>query len=323
VERVLAAVIAPLGVLQASLFLLPVVMVCSMSGATMAQMKLQADEISTLASGIRHYHADKVIARLQAADGQAQLQERSIFASVADDLIVGISIADMRKPDTPLIDVNNAFTTITGCARELAIGCNCRFLQGPDTEKTEPEKLRQAIREGESSSRDLISCGQGGSRFCTRLTPHPIRLGESSLPDDHVAHQVDVTSLKRQASLSSAELAALSEDLEHARRSLADVERFSQALRRSFEQSPQDATEPEALLRVSPPRGSKPRASACGCSTRGWTWPRAVFSTDPCRSIRPLSCCDPPTTAPEPSPWIHAACGRFAAAAARSGACRS
>jgi hypothetical protein len=32
-----------------------------------------------------------------------------------------------------LIDVNNAFTAITGCARELAIGCNCRFLQGPDT----------------------------------------------------------------------------------------------------------------------------------------------------------------------------------------------
>jgi hypothetical protein len=61
-------------------------MVSSMSGATIAQRKLQADEISTLASGIRAYHADKVIALLQAADGQAQLQERSIFASVVDDL---------------------------------------------------------------------------------------------------------------------------------------------------------------------------------------------------------------------------------------------
>ena len=426
-----------LWVLLASLLLLPVVMVSSMSGATIAQMKLQADEISTLASGIRAYYADNVIARLQAADGQAvysenyrevhggipipatlsielgalfdnahsdgriayeflsdypfakrlakpldsferqaiqyfrenpqrhsytelrgnglgrssyrlatpvvmrqacvtchnahpdspkrdwkvgdvrgiqevtvrglqargfgnlgglfayvgllgvtsvaatglfqrqssrlarvnqqllessqresslasrltdQLQELSIFGSVVDDSIVGISIADMRKPDTPLIYVNNAFTTITGYARELAIGYNCRFLQGPDTDKPELEKLRQAIREGESYSGDLINYRQDGTRFWNRLTLYPIRLGESPLPDYYVANQVDVTSLKQQASFSSAELAALSEDLEHARRSLADAERFSQALRRSFEQSPQDATELEAFL---------------------------------------------------------------------------
>ena len=46
-------------------------MLSAVSSATVSQMKLQADEISTLASGIRAYYADNVIARLQAADGKA------------------------------------------------------------------------------------------------------------------------------------------------------------------------------------------------------------------------------------------------------------
>jgi len=64
-----------LWLLLASLLLLPFVMLSSMGGARVAQMKLQADEISTLASGIRSYYADNVIARLQAADGQAVYSE--------------------------------------------------------------------------------------------------------------------------------------------------------------------------------------------------------------------------------------------------------
>lgn len=44
-----------LWLLLGSLLLLPVVMLSSMSAATVAQMELQADEISTLASGIRAY----------------------------------------------------------------------------------------------------------------------------------------------------------------------------------------------------------------------------------------------------------------------------
>ncbi|MFM9101694.1 MAG: hypothetical protein ACKOPS_10300, partial [Cyanobium sp.] len=38
-------------------------------------MQLQAEEISTLASGIRAYYADNVISRLQAADGKAVYSE--------------------------------------------------------------------------------------------------------------------------------------------------------------------------------------------------------------------------------------------------------
>jgi len=58
-----------------SLLGLPFVMVSSLSAATVKQMELQADEISTLATGIRSYYADNVVARLQKADGQAVFSE--------------------------------------------------------------------------------------------------------------------------------------------------------------------------------------------------------------------------------------------------------
>jgi hypothetical protein len=64
-----------LWLLVVAVLLLPLMMLSAVSNATVAQMKLQADEISTLASGIRAYYADNVIARLQAADGKAVYSE--------------------------------------------------------------------------------------------------------------------------------------------------------------------------------------------------------------------------------------------------------
>ena len=409
-----------LWLLLASLLLLPFVMLASMGGARVAQMKLQADEISTLASGIRSYYADNVIARLQAADGQAvysenyrdvhggipipatlsiemgalfdnahsdgltsyeflsdspfakrlshpldafeqnaiqafrrdprlktytqlkgnglgrssyrlatpvlmrsacvtchnahpdspkrdwkvgdvrgiqevtvrgiqaegfgnlaglfgyvgvlgltsvaattvfqrqsqklsslnrqlldssqresslsarladQLQELSIFGSVVDDSIIGITIADMRKPDAPLIYVNNAFSVITGYSRELAIGYNCRFLQGADTDPAELERIRAALRSGGSYSGELINYRQDGTRFWNRLTLYPIRIGDRDSPDYYVANQVDVTSLKTASVSVIADPEPLRQAVAQARRALQDAERFSTALR--------------------------------------------------------------------------------------------
>lgn len=51
-------------------------MMCkAISAATVSQMKLQAEEIATLATDIRTYYADNVISRLQAANGQAVYSE--------------------------------------------------------------------------------------------------------------------------------------------------------------------------------------------------------------------------------------------------------
>jgi PAS domain S-box-containing protein len=178
-----------------------------------------------------------------------QLQELSIFGSVVDYSIVGISVADMRQSDEPMIYVNNAFTALTGYSRELAVGYNCRFLLGPDTDPVEVQKIRQAISEGRPYTGELINYRQDGTRFWNRLTLYPVG-GVAGKPDFYVANQVDITSLKQQAGVPISELRGLETQLEEARQSLDDANRFGNALRERLAQ-PGDApssVEQEAFL---------------------------------------------------------------------------
>ena len=41
-------------------------------------------------------------------------------------------LSDPNLPDTPLVYVNRAFEKVTGYTAEMAVGRNCRFLQGDD-----------------------------------------------------------------------------------------------------------------------------------------------------------------------------------------------
>lgn len=178
-----------------------------------------------------------------------QLQELSIFGSVVDYSIVGISVADMRQPDEPLIYVNNAFTVLTGYSRDLAVGYNCRFLQGPDTDPLEVAKIREAIASGRPYTGELINYRQDGTRFWNRLTLYPVG-GTSGQPDFYVANQVDITSLKQQAGVPVAELRGLEAELQGARQALHDADRFGTALRQhlSKRDQPEDSVELEAFL---------------------------------------------------------------------------
>ena len=178
-----------------------------------------------------------------------QLRELSIFGSVVDDSIIGISIADMRKPDAPLIYVNNAFVETTGYAKNLAVGYNCRFLQGPKTDPAELNAIKQALREGKSYSGDLINYKQDGSLFWNRLTLYPLFIGDSKSPDYYVANQVDITSLKNAASFNSGSIEAIIFTAEQARSALLEADRFAAALKSSLTHSPGQATlETEAFI---------------------------------------------------------------------------
>ena len=178
-----------------------------------------------------------------------QLQELSIFGSVVDNSIVGITIADMRQPDAPLIYVNNAFTEITGYSKDLAVGYNCRFLQGPETSAEEVCAIRDAIQAGLPYAGELINYRQDGTRFWNRLTLYPI-VGVSGTPDFYVANQVDVTNIRQHAGVPLDDLQCLSGQLEAAEQALADADRFSLALRdRCAAQAGDAALQLEAFLR--------------------------------------------------------------------------
>ena len=178
-----------------------------------------------------------------------QLRELSIFGSVVDNSIVGITIADMRQPDAPLVYVNSAFTEITGYSKDLALGFNCRFLQGPETSAEEVRAIRDAIQAGLPYTGELINYRQDGTCFWNRLTLYPV--GETAgSPDFYVANQVDITSVKKQAGVPIDDLQSLNAQLHGAQKALADADRFGFALRDRFTaQAGDGALELEAFLR--------------------------------------------------------------------------
>ncbi|MEH3078534.1 MAG: PAS domain-containing protein [Quadrisphaera sp.] len=71
------------------------------------------------------------------------LLRRALAASTS-----GVCIADLRRPDQPLVYVNPAFERLTGLPAEQVLGRNCRFLQGPESDPRVVGSIRAAIRAG-------------------------------------------------------------------------------------------------------------------------------------------------------------------------------
>jgi len=91
-----------------------------------------------------------------------------------DPSMHSISLADARRPDCPLIYVNKGFERLTGYTREQAVGQNCRFLQGPDTDPRSVRRMREAIVAGEGLILDLLNYRKDGSRFWNRVSLRPV-----------------------------------------------------------------------------------------------------------------------------------------------------
>ncbi|MEZ0165858.1 EAL domain-containing protein [Kineococcus sp. LSe6-4] len=61
----------------------------------------------------------------------------------------GISIADMLRPDHPLVYVNSAFENLSGLRAEDVLGRNCRVLQGPETDQVTVNGIRASLQAGQ------------------------------------------------------------------------------------------------------------------------------------------------------------------------------
>ena len=64
----------------------------------------------------------------------------------------GITIADPNLPDCPLMYVNEAFCRMTGYDQDEILGRNCRFLQGPETDKATLARIRVAMQQVQPQS---------------------------------------------------------------------------------------------------------------------------------------------------------------------------
>ena len=111
-----------------------------------------------------------------------------------DSCAEGITIADFTQPDQPLIYANVGFEVMTGYSVQETVGHNCRFLQGPGTDQSELNKLRDAIKKGEAVTVVLKNYKKSGEEFMNQLSLTPIRDADGQVMY-YVGIQSDVTEL--------------------------------------------------------------------------------------------------------------------------------
>lgn len=74
-------------------------------------------------------------------------------------------ITDPRLPDNPIIFASDSFLELTEYSREEILGKNCRFLQGPETDRDTVEQIRDAIRDQREITVQLINYTKSGKKF--------------------------------------------------------------------------------------------------------------------------------------------------------------
>ncbi len=101
-------------------------------------------------------------------------------------------ITNPRVPDNPVVFTNDAFCRLTGYSRDEIVGRNCRFLQGPDTDRAVIDRVREAVVNRQSIQVDIRNHRKDGTAFWNRLLLAPVRdaAGEVAY---FFASQVDVT----------------------------------------------------------------------------------------------------------------------------------
>lgn len=78
-------------------------------------------------------------------------------------------ITDPSLEDNPIVYASQSFLSQTGYALDQVVGRNCRFLQGPLTDRATVDRLRHAVSRGEDVSVTLLNYRADGTTFWNQL----------------------------------------------------------------------------------------------------------------------------------------------------------
>ncbi|MBY6199777.1 PAS domain-containing protein [Maritalea mobilis] len=98
-----------------------------------------------------------------------------------DEVEMSVVFSDPSLPDNPMIYVSDEFEAQTGYSPEDAVGRNCRFLQGPDTNPHAIEAIRHGLKAETRFTIDILNYRKDGSPFVNRLRIRPIYDGDGRL----------------------------------------------------------------------------------------------------------------------------------------------
>lgn len=161
---------------------------CLRGGATDYVLKQRLQRLAPAASRAIQEAGEQ--RRRRQAEAALRLRDLAIDAATN-----AIFIVDAQAPDQPIVHVNRAFEAMTGYGIEESVGRNCRFLQGPERDQPELDRLRNAIATGTNASVLLRNYRKDGTLFWNNLQISPVR-DEAGVVTHFVGIQSDVTELK-------------------------------------------------------------------------------------------------------------------------------
>ena len=144
-------------------------------------------------------------------------EENRRLAAGVDAAGVGIVITNPQLPDNQVIFVNPEFTRITGYEADEVVGRNCRFLQGPQTDKKAAGRIAESLSNQQQIELEILNYRKDGSAFWNLLAINPV-FGENGEPHYFVGIMNDVTAQKQ----SELELLLTKEAAEAANRSKSE-----------------------------------------------------------------------------------------------------
>jgi PAS domain S-box-containing protein len=199
------------------------------------------------------------------------------FVSAVRATRMPMIVTNPRLPDNPVVFANDAFIRLTGYRREEILGRNCRFLQGPESDRAAIRRIHDAIAAREPIEIDIRNHRKDGTTFWNRLLIAPVRDAAGELAY-FFASQLDVTPERERLAGLESHNAAL----------LAELNERLRSLRKARPAS------------ASPP---KPAASASGSSTSGPARSTLRRSAGPISASAPtvpspMRRCAPPSTPP-------------------------
>ena len=113
--------------------------------------------------------------RVGAGSATAMSDPRNeIFFAAVETTRMPMTVTDPRQPDNPIIFANNAFVAMSGYSQEEIVGRNCRFLQGPETDREAVAHVRSAIDERREYSTEILNYRKDGSTFWNALFVSPL-----------------------------------------------------------------------------------------------------------------------------------------------------
>ena len=101
---------------------------------------------------------------------------RLLEGSIArlNDIVIITEAAPFGAPGPRIVFVNEAFEHRTGYTRDEVIGQSPRFLQGPDTDRGQLDRIRAALEQWERVRVDLVNYTKAGEPYWVDLDVSPV-----------------------------------------------------------------------------------------------------------------------------------------------------